>query len=378
MRYLRVACTALAAAASAVACDPRTIAEPSSSLLTRPAAALVPLDPFGTGEHAPGSRGCSADGYRQFDFWVGKWDVFNPSGLAGTSVIDSELGGCAIEENWTGALGGGGKSLNTYDASTGTWSQLWVSEGGCPFGTVLIEGTFADGSLTMRGTREQPQGFLSGPPCAPPPTVAVFKRTDFFRWTPLPDGTVIQQVAGANDDAPLVIPARPPEGSGLRYVPVETPTPINQPPRGSFCTNRAAAKQFDFMLGSWDVHQGNGNGAQGTATFTKTVTNCLVEEQFAGPGGYAGMSYNTFDVFTQRWVRTYADTDGQRIFMTGGRSPDGAMVLTGTRRGAGGEPVEVRIAWEPAGDDRVVQRWSYSRDGGTTWQGEKEIVYTKQ
>ena len=166
-------------------------------------------------------------------------------------------------------------------------------------------------------------------------------------------------------------------GGGLRYVPVAEVTPITPRPRGSFCPNRAGAKQFDFMLGTWDVHQGNGNGAQGTATFTKAVTNCLVEEQFAGPGGYAGMSYNTFDVFTQQWVRTYVDTDGQRIHMTGGLS-DGAMVLTGTKHGTGGSPVEVRIAWEPAGEGRVVQRWAYSRDGGATWRAEQEVVYTKK
>ena len=385
MRSLRAsaACAGLAAAASvAASCGPDPLGDPSAAPPAAPArlvASLVPLDPFGTGEHAAGSKGCRAEGYRQFDFWVGKWDVRVVNNtLAGTSVIESELGGCAIEENWTGAGGGGGKSLNTYDAATGTWSQFWVGEGGCPLGTIFMDGTFADGSMTLRGVREQPEGFLVGPPCGPPPPTVVFKRTDYFRWTLLESGSVLQQIAGANNDAPLVIPPPPSTGIGLRYDPVAAVTPLSPPPRGSFCTNRVGAKQFDFMLGSWDVHQGNGNGAQGTATFTKTVTNCLVEEQFAGPGGYAGMSYNTFDVFTQRWVRTYVDTDGQRLHMTGGLSADGAMVLTGTRRGGAGGPVEVRIAWEPAGEGRVVQRWTYSRDGGATWQAEKEIVYTKR
>jgi len=381
MRHLRGVAVALVAAVSAAACDADVVADPSSLLTpTRPAAALVPLDPFGIGDHSPGSKGCSAEGYRQFDFWVGKWDVFGfGNTLVGTSVIESELGGCAIEENWTAAFGGGtGKSLNTYDAATGTWSQLWVGSGGCPFGTALLEGGFADGSMTMQGTREQPEGFVSGPPCAPPPNTVVFKRTDYYRWTRLENGSVLQQIAAANDDSPLVLPPPPSTGIGLRYDAVETVTPINAPPRGSFCTNRAAAKQFDFMLGSWDVHQGNGNGAQGTATFTKTVTNCLVEEQFAGPGGYAGMSYNTFDVFTQQWVRTYVDTDGQRLFMTGGLV-DGSMVLTGTKHGSAGRSVEVRIAWEPAGDGQTVaQRWSYSLDGGATWEAEKEVVYTRR
>lgn len=341
------------------------------------ATALVPLDPFGIGQTGVGIVGCSAGGYRLFDFWVGKWDVYLPNGsLAGNSIIESELGGCAIEENWTSAFGNVGKSLNTYDAATGKWHQFWVNEGGCPFGTIFMEGAFANGSMTLQGTREQLLGFQIGPPCGPPPPIVVFKRTDLTRWTPLPSGSVLQQASSANDDSPLPIPPDPSTGLGLRYEAVAQVTPIALVPRGSFCPNRAAARHFDFMLGAWKVHQGNGSGAQGTATFVKTVTDCLFEERFAGPGGFEGMSYNTFDVFTQQWVRTWIDTNGERIHMTGGLVA-GSMVFTGPKHGSAGHSVLVKITYDPVGADEVEQRWEYSTDEGNTWRAGTTIRYTR-
>jgi len=102
-----------------------------------------------------------------------------------------------------------------------------------------------------------------------------------------------------------------------------------------------------------------------------------VEEHFTGPGGYAGVSYNTFDVFTQQWLRTYVDNDGQRIYMTGGLV-NGKMVLAGTKNGAAGQSIRVRITWEPVDATHVVQRWEYSRDAGESWQAGKEIRYSKR
>src|ERR1700741_5316479 len=49
----------------------------------------------------------------RFDFWIGEWDVTTPDGKpAGSSVIESVSGGCALLENWTSRSGGRGKSLN--------------------------------------------------------------------------------------------------------------------------------------------------------------------------------------------------------------------------------------------------------------------------
>ncbi|MEO8385623.1 MAG: hypothetical protein ABI583_10295, partial [Betaproteobacteria bacterium] len=50
---------------------------------------------------------CTSPAYRQFDFWIGDWDVTNPAGkLVGTNLIKPILGGCVLHENWF-ATGGG-------------------------------------------------------------------------------------------------------------------------------------------------------------------------------------------------------------------------------------------------------------------------------
>lgn len=63
---------------------------------------------------------------RQFDFWIGEWDVVTTEGHdpAGSSSIQLILDQCVILENWTGGLNG--KSFNHYDVATKKWIQDWV------------------------------------------------------------------------------------------------------------------------------------------------------------------------------------------------------------------------------------------------------------
>jgi hypothetical protein len=71
-----------------------------------------------------------ADRHR-FDFWLGEWDVTTPDGKrAGSSVIESVSGGCAMLENWTSGRGGKGKSLNAYNPAIKQWQQYWIGQDG--------------------------------------------------------------------------------------------------------------------------------------------------------------------------------------------------------------------------------------------------------
>jgi hypothetical protein len=81
---------------------------------------------------APAPCAAAADRHR-FDFWVGEWEVTAPGGgHAGTSRIESVSGGCAILENWTGARGGTGHSLTTYNPLLDQWQQYWIGQDGQP------------------------------------------------------------------------------------------------------------------------------------------------------------------------------------------------------------------------------------------------------
>ena len=77
---------------------------------------------------APQPPACETAQHRQFDFWVGRWDVY-PSGtdqLVAHSLIERLYGGCAIRENWMPLQGTGGGSLNSWRPAEGRWRQLWT------------------------------------------------------------------------------------------------------------------------------------------------------------------------------------------------------------------------------------------------------------
>ena len=79
----------------------------------------------------PSAKPCGAKPeYRQFDFWIGEWDVQAGGKQAGTNSVQLILGECVIFENWTGAGGTAGKSFNIYNAAKGKWQQTWVDSSG--------------------------------------------------------------------------------------------------------------------------------------------------------------------------------------------------------------------------------------------------------
>jgi hypothetical protein len=87
---------------------------------------------------------------RDFDFWIGEWDVFGPQGRqVGTNSITRLFDGSALAEHWSGAGGVEGHSLNAYDASADRWHQTWVDSTG---GLLLLDGRLVNGSMVLEGT----------------------------------------------------------------------------------------------------------------------------------------------------------------------------------------------------------------------------------
>lgn len=124
---------------------------------------------------------------RQFDFWVGVWDVYRTGTdqrIAG-SVIESVAQGCAITEHWMPGDRSGGVSISAYDRGAGNWRQMWVGQRG---GWVEFRGGVVDGAMVITAQQERPdsQGVMRG----------VLTR---MTYTPNPDGSVRQQVHGSSD-----------------------------------------------------------------------------------------------------------------------------------------------------------------------------------
>ena len=119
---------------------------------------------------------------RQFDFWVGTWDVRTATGdLAGTNEIRSGAAQCVLVETWKSTSGGSGQSFNFYDGVAKKWRQIWVDGSGV---VTRFEGTFRDGSMRFEGERFEASGELTR-----------VKMT----FTPLPDGRVRQRGEASSD-----------------------------------------------------------------------------------------------------------------------------------------------------------------------------------
>ncbi len=104
--------------------------------------------PLGAQEETPPPP-CSAVEHRQFDFWLGEWEVFSPDGsVAGSNRIESILGGCVLEESWTGAAGSRGHSYNMFFERDGKWHQNWVDARG---GRLDLSGRLVDGKMILWG-----------------------------------------------------------------------------------------------------------------------------------------------------------------------------------------------------------------------------------
>ncbi len=123
---------------------------------------------------------CSGDQppWRDFDFWVGEWTVFDPESdrKYGDNRVEKKERGCLILEQWTSVDGTTGISMNFYDPLTKQWRQVWQNAG------IFIDyagGLDDQGRMLLEGTI-----FYHGNGQQAP-----FRG----RWTPNEDGSVLQE-----------------------------------------------------------------------------------------------------------------------------------------------------------------------------------------
>jgi hypothetical protein len=127
-----------------------------AALILSMRAAAAPAPPAAT----PAPPPCSAAEYRQFDFWLGDWNVYGPDGrLAGTNDVTREFDGCVLQEHWVaaGSPPQRGSSFNTWSAATRRWHQTWVDSTG---GFLLLDGALKDGAMVLQGERPGRAGEL--------------------------------------------------------------------------------------------------------------------------------------------------------------------------------------------------------------------------
>jgi hypothetical protein len=128
---------------------------------------------------------CDAAEQRQFDFWIGRWQVVTAEGKqAGENTIEAIDGGCALIERWRGNGGFSGTSLNSWDGDARVWRQHWVDSQG---GLLRLAGAIDGGAMVLASTEPHPKK----------PGATLRQR---IRWTPLADGAVRQLWQTSEDD----------------------------------------------------------------------------------------------------------------------------------------------------------------------------------
>ncbi|MEN8376469.1 MAG: hypothetical protein ABFS34_13570 [Gemmatimonadota bacterium] len=287
---------------------------------------------------------CMEPLHRQFDFWVGEWNVFNQAETAqvGTNIILNLLDGCLVQENWTGGGGGRGRSLNTYDKETGLWNQSWVTQ--FPGGHLRTRGSF-DGTVMRLTDDRRRAGNLV--------------LLDTWLWQELEPGKV-QQTG---------ILQAPAIGFSNTFVGIYVLSD-NVVPAPEFQSTACDAGQFagqnragDFLVGSWTVMA---DDAQvGSSEISTDLRGCMFEEQFSSGTGLESIAFMYFDPRDGLWHRIYVDSEGERVELEGALVGN-AIVLTGTEAHRSGT-VDVRVTFAP-GASGPTQTWEVSRDGGSTWE----------
>jgi hypothetical protein len=127
---------------------------------------------------APPPPACTGPEHRQFDFWVGAWDVYptDKPKLVAHSLIEKLYGGCAIRENWMPLTGSAGGSLNNYVAEDKRWHQTWLDSSNA---RVEFAGGRVGDKMVLMGFWKDVNG---------PGQDGIVRMT----YTPNPDGSVRQ------------------------------------------------------------------------------------------------------------------------------------------------------------------------------------------
>lgn len=315
---------------------------------------------------------------REFDFWVGEWDVNNRRlGEAGyrdagkaKARIRPILGGAAILEEWDGQPGGHehvfGISIRHYDPEKGRWviALNWPNPRQAGFSH--MEGSFRHG----RAEFFPETAFQQTPPRA---TRFTFSDAlaDSVRWD------MAQPVDGGGWKTTWIM-----EFSRTRSAAdtIADGEPIREAPAPGDCVCRwPEARQFDRFVGAWS---GTVGAARATLRVTSTnrgcATMCFLEVERPTARGVARVrrfeawAWNTA---VKKWAaRALDDVTPEFQVLAGGFDDAGVGAFVRTDRD--GEILEQtrRVTYRLLDDGHLSLRHETSGDGGETWGTELEFV----
>ena len=342
--------------------EPRLTTTPSLRDASVNDGASVPIYSLGALRRATPHSPCVTGPSRQFDFWLGQWQVTSAAGkIVAGSRIESDLDGCVVTERWLPINGLHGRSLNSYDAAVGQWRQTWVPEQGPGSRPLRLSGSLGDdGIMRMAGVRHH---WFYG-----------FPYFDTYSWTPL-DATHVLQTAKAD------IPALNVHFAGAFTYERAASLPGSMSPGTSTCQaggDAAETRLLDFVVGQWRVVHENGlELGRSSIVVDPTLSGCLIEETFSTSKGYRAIAWLYYDPIENKFFRTYIDSEGARLELDG--SPTVApLVMEGTQHVPGEPDARVRLTWTTVSDTRLLQTWAISADDGATWRETLHLEFVRE
>jgi hypothetical protein len=144
------------------------------------------------------------------------------------------------------------------------------------------------------------------------------------------------------------------------------------------CESLAAARQFDFWLGKWDVYQtANMTVKAGENVITRQSGGCVLLESWESQGAHSGVSINYFDPVNGKWKQKWAGSGQDIVEFHDGAYSDGAMRFKFDSPNADGT-IAVgagRLTFTHIEPGKVRQHAEQTTDGGKTWQTQYDFTY---
>lgn len=307
---------------------------------------------------------CTTPEARQFDFWIGDWNIRNqhrnpgapedPTWFdtgAATDRVYAILDGCAVVEHWMGRLSFAtiyGFSVRAYDPEKEKWVLVlyWPGPQGGSFG--ILEGAFQHGRGAFFNDFTNTQG------------QHVDNRFTFsditpstFRWDSATstDGMITWKPGWI-----MAFTRRDPLLDGPLF---NGPTLTD----GAWC-QAPEGRAFDFMEGAWTGKQ---DEAAVTMQAYRILNGCAVMdfvEVDASPRPYKRFRVRAYDATLGQWVQYAIDNRSPTFERAEGSFEGHAATLTTL---PGGDVPLFRETWSPGADGTIHWARETSTDGGTSW-----------
>ncbi len=297
---------------------------------------------------------CSTDEHRALDGRLGTWYQENPAGrLLGETHWERLLGGCALWQDWHGASGGEGSSLNAFDAGAGVWRHMWVN------GVAVV--------LLAEGRRQSDEEMAWRVSHISVPR----EEGEVERWIWSLDPPIFNRVETSKDRGAtwdLVFDDR--------FHPWDGSLPPNLRPRAP-CSIDPEHHALAFWTGAWHLRTPDGERV-GDSRVDLTTRGCAMREAGSTPALGRYVRLMAYDGPAGAW-RMLMVTDRGAVYTAEGTRESDTLRWIVTSAPSG-EARDAALSWvlTDRGEDVVHWRTETSPDGGATWHTVDRRVYDRR